>query len=46
MEHSSVWLGSLRGPVRMAMIVFTALALVIWVWLVANRLISAEAHGM
>ncbi|WP_254695423.1 TRAP transporter small permease subunit [Oceanicola sp. D3] len=46
LEKESVWLGSLRGPVRMAAIGFTAATLLIWLWLVVNNLISEDAYGM
>ena len=46
MEKESVWLGSFRGPVKMAMLGFGALTFLIYVWLVLNRIISPDAIGM
>ena len=46
MEQESVWLGRLRGPIRMAMLVFTGLTALIFCWLVLNRVISDDAYGM
>lgn len=46
MEQKSVWLGSMRGPVRLIAIVLTALVALIFLWLVANRIISDDAFGM
>ncbi|SPH17232.1 hypothetical protein DEA8626_00748 [Defluviimonas aquaemixtae] len=46
MEKESVWLGRFRGPVRLAMLVFTALTFLIFAWLVLNRFLSADAIGM
>ena len=40
---SSLWLGPLRGPVRILMIAFVAATLLIWAWLVVNRLLSGDA---
>ena len=37
---SSLWLGPLRGPVRILMIAFVAATLLIWAWLVVNRILS------
>lgn len=46
MEQESVWLGSMRRPVRLIAIAFTAVVAVLFVWLVANRIISQDALGM
>lgn len=46
MEQESVWLGSMRKPVRLIAIAFTAVVAVIFLWLVANRLISEDAIGV
>ncbi len=46
MEQESVWLGRFRQPVRLAMLGFTALTLLIFAWLVLNRLLSDDAIGM
>lgn len=46
MEEESVWLGSMRRPVRLIAIAFTAVVAVLFVWLVVNRIISEDALGM
>lgn len=46
MENQSLWLGGARGPIRMAMMVFTALTGLLYLWLVANRILSEDAYGM
>jgi TRAP-type C4-dicarboxylate transport system permease small subunit len=46
MEQQSVWLGPMRRPVRLIAIGLTALVAVIFLWLVANRMISEDAIGM
>lgn len=46
MDTNSVWLGSFRKPVRTIAIALTALVAVIFVWLVFNRILSAESIGM
>ncbi|WP_394689381.1 TRAP transporter small permease subunit [Hoeflea sp.] len=46
MEQESVWLGNMRRPVRLIAIVLTALVALIFLWLVANRIISDDAVGM
>jgi len=46
MEQQSVWLGSMRRPVRLIAIGLTALVAAIFLWLVANRMMSEEAIGM
>lgn len=46
MEQESVWLRSMRKPVRMIAIVLTALVGVIFLWMVAAQFISEDAIGM
>ncbi|WP_417241332.1 TRAP transporter small permease subunit [Celeribacter sp.] len=46
MTNDSVWLGSLRGPVKKLAIGFTALALAVFAWLAINKIFSADAIGM
>lgn len=46
MQEDSLWLGALRRPVKLAMIGFTAFTALIFVWLAANQLMSADAIGM
>ncbi len=46
MEKQSVWLGRFRQPVRFAMFLSTGIVALLYIWLVANRLISNEALGM
>ncbi|MCT4576572.1 TRAP transporter small permease subunit [Donghicola sp.] len=46
MENQSVWLGGLRGPVRLGMIGFTGLALLTFVILIVSQFVSAEPIGM
>ncbi|SNS22469.1 TRAP transporter small permease subunit [Antarctobacter heliothermus] len=46
MNSESVWLGPLRTPVRWAMIVFCALALVIYAWLILSLFITDEPLGV
>lgn len=46
MEQDSLWLGSLRQPVRLVAIGFTAVVAVLFVWFVGNRLLSSDAIGM
>ncbi|WP_425100162.1 TRAP transporter small permease subunit [Tropicibacter sp. S64] len=46
MTENSLWLGSLRGPVKKAAIGFAGLTAVIYVWLVANQLLREGAIGM
>ncbi|MBY6115896.1 TRAP transporter small permease [Mameliella alba] len=46
MQQDSVWLGSLRAPVRAAMIGFAGLTIALWAILVVNQFISSEAIGM
>lgn len=46
MEKDSVWLGSLRRPVRMLAIGFSVATALLYVWLVANRIFVEDAIGM
>lgn len=46
MQGNSLWLGSLRGPVKLAMIASLAATGLLFVWLVANQFISEDAIGM
>ena len=46
MEHNSLWLGSMRGPMRTAMLGFVALTALIFVYLIIARFIAAEPIGM
>jgi TRAP-type C4-dicarboxylate transport system permease small subunit len=46
MEKDSVWLGPLRQPIRLLMMVSTGLVVLLYVWLVINRMISEDALGM
>ena len=46
MEQDSLWLGSFRRPMRMAAVGFTALVAILFVWLVANRILSSDAIGV
>ncbi len=46
MENKSLWLGRSRGPVRLAMIGFTGLALLMFAVLVLLKLFTADAIGM
>lgn len=46
MENQSVWLGRLRGPVRLGMIGFTGLALLTFAILIVSQFVSAEPLGM
>lgn len=46
LEKESVWLGRFRQPMRMAAIGFTAIAALIWLWLVVNNMISDDAYTM
>ncbi len=43
MQSESVWLGPLRGPVRLAMILSVAVTLVTWLWLIAQHFTGAES---
>jgi TRAP-type C4-dicarboxylate transport system permease small subunit len=46
MERESIWLGSMRKPVRMVAIALTALVGVIFLWMVASHFISSSPIGM
>lgn len=46
MQDKSLFLGSMRRPVKLAMIAFTAVTLLIYAWLVVNAIFSADAIGM
>ncbi|KMK66714.1 TRAP transporter small permease subunit [Puniceibacterium sp. IMCC21224] len=46
MQTNSLWLGRMRGPIKMAMIGFIGLTVVIYLWLVAQAIFSAEPYGM
>jgi TRAP-type C4-dicarboxylate transport system permease small subunit len=46
MDTRSVWLGRARRPVRLLAIGFTGLTLLIYAWLVVNRILSEDAIGM
>ncbi|AWI82854.1 hypothetical protein CEW88_03730 [Alloyangia pacifica] len=46
MSHESLWLGALRGPVRLLAMVSTGLALAVFAWLVLGQFTSAEPIGM
>ncbi len=46
MEKESVWLGSFRKPVRMIAIASTAVSVLVYAWLVINKLFVADALGM
>ena len=46
MDKDSVWLGGMRRPVKLAMIAFTAIALLIYAWLIFNQIFTEDALGM
>ena len=46
MEKESVWLGSFRKPVRLIAIASTAVSILVYAWLVINKLFVADALGM
>ncbi len=46
MHPDSVWLGPLRGLVRMTMVVFITLSIVLFVWLVFDAMVSEDSIGM
>lgn len=46
MEQKSVWLGSMRKPVRMIAIALTALVGVIFLWMVLGNFLFEDAIGM
>lgn len=46
MQGNSLWLGPLRRPVKLAMIASLSVMGLLFVWLVANNLLQADAIGM
>lgn len=46
MENQSLWLGGARGPMKTAAMAFTVLTGLLYLWLVANRMMSEDALGM
>ncbi len=46
MGAQSLWLGSLRGPVRLAMIGCATIAALIYGWLIVNAILYEDALGM
>ena len=46
MGTESLWLGRLRGPIRLAMIAFASVAGLIYLWLIANALFFEDAIDM
>ncbi|QFU09680.1 Tripartite ATP-independent periplasmic transporters, DctQ component [Rhodobacteraceae bacterium THAF1] len=46
MNQESLWLGPMRKPIRMAAIGFSAVFAVLYVWLIANRLLTEDSIGM
>lgn len=46
MKGESVWLGPLRGPIRLAMVVCAGTAALVYCWLVANHIAFEDALGM
>ncbi|XDA97258.1 TRAP transporter small permease [Sulfitobacter sp. LCG007] len=46
MEDQSLWLGALRRPMKLLMFGFMGLTALLYVWLVANHVLSADAVGM
>lgn len=46
MENESVWLGPMRGPVRVAMYAFAGLAVLIWAYLVLGYAFGFSDVGM
>ena len=46
MTDTSLWLGRMRAPVKMAMIVMIGLTLVLYAWLVVQAAVSPDAYGM
>ncbi|WP_226624355.1 TRAP transporter small permease subunit [Alloyangia pacifica] len=46
MSHESLWLGALRGPVRLLALISSGLALAVFAWLILSQFISAEPIGM
>lgn len=46
MEKKSVWLGRFKSPVRLAMFGFTGFMLLLFAWLVLNKIFVEDAIGM
>jgi len=46
MDKESVWLGPLRGPVRMAAMGFSGLTALIFIWLMISQFLFDDAIGM
>ncbi|MFZ3584192.1 TRAP transporter small permease subunit [Loktanella sp. DJP18] len=46
MTDNSLWLGRMRAPIKMAMVAFIVLTLVLYAWLIAQKIVSADAYGM
>jgi len=46
MQGNSLWLGSLRGPVKLAMVASLGVTGLLFAWLVVNQFISEDAIGM
>ncbi|RYH11710.1 TRAP transporter small permease subunit [Tropicimonas sp. IMCC6043] len=46
MEPESLWLGPLRKPVRLIMMAFVGLTILLYAWLVFNKIFTADAIGM
>ncbi|MFW2542209.1 TRAP transporter small permease subunit [Primorskyibacter sp. 2E107] len=46
MQENSLWLGSLRAPVKKAATGFAGLTALIFIWLAINKIISEDAIGM
>ena len=46
MEKESLWLGPMRQPVRIAMLLFTGIVVLLFIWLAANAMLSDSALGM
>lgn len=45
-QQDSLWLGSLKGPIRLLALAFGAVAALTYLWLIANRALSEDALGM
>lgn len=46
MTDNSLWLGRMRAPIKMAMIAMIVVTLVIYAWMVVQKITSADAYGM
>ncbi|MEX5729526.1 TRAP-type C4-dicarboxylate transport system permease small subunit [Rhodovulum iodosum] len=46
MQDRSLWLGPMRQHVKLAMIAFCGVTAILYVWLVANKIIDENAIGM